>query len=30
MTCYEVLKIVSEKDKDCLENVKNVLNDALD
>ena len=29
MTCYEVLKIVSEKDKDCLENVKNVLNDAL-
>lgn len=30
MTCYEVLKIVSEKDKDCLENMKNVLNDALD
>ncbi|MWX63361.1 hypothetical protein FM980_09705, partial [Francisella tularensis] len=29
MTCYEVLKIVSEKDKDWLENVKNVLNDAL-
>jgi len=24
MTCYEVLKIVSEKDKDCLENVKNI------
>ena len=30
MTCYEVLKIVSEKDRDCLENVKNILNDALD
>ena len=29
MTCYEVLKIVSEKDKDCLETVKNVLNEAL-
>lgn len=29
MTCYEVLKMVSEKDKDCLENVKSVLNEAL-
>ena len=29
MTCYEVLKIVSEKDKNCLETVKNVLNKAL-
>ncbi|WP_313962515.1 hypothetical protein [uncultured Parvimonas sp.] len=29
MTCYEVLKMVSEKDKDCLETVKSVLNEAL-
>ena len=29
MTCYEVLKMVSEKDKYCLETVKSVLNEAL-
>lgn len=29
MTVYQVLKIVTEKDKECTESVKNVLNDAL-
>lgn len=30
MTIYQVLNKVSEKDRECTENVKNVLNDALE